>query len=137
MMPFALICLFVFTIICMAIFQQPVKTIVFFLITASICIGTAYLAGRGHEILWPKKKKELEIKDLPVIKELDDVIHHIENRGYNSAIILINAIKKDLRKEKATKIGERYIRCKNSPRCEIDLQKCPLNYSCKDFWPTN
>jgi hypothetical protein len=29
----------------------------------------------------------------------------------------------------------RYIGCKNSIKCEIDLQKCPLNNTCKDFSP--
>jgi ribosomal protein L19 len=29
------------------------------------------------------------------IKEFDDVIHHIKNKGYNSAIMLLKAMKKD------------------------------------------
>ena len=32
------------------------------------------------------------------IKELGDVIHHIENKGYNSSIILCKAIISDLKK---------------------------------------
>lgn len=32
------------------------------------------------------------------VKELDDVINHVENKGYNSAIILLKAMKKDLMK---------------------------------------
>jgi hypothetical protein len=32
------------------------------------------------------------------IKELGDVIHHIENKGYNSSIILCKAIRSDLEK---------------------------------------
>jgi len=37
------------------------------------------------------------------LKELDDVVHHIENKGYNSAIILVKAIKSDLEKLKEIK----------------------------------
>ena len=31
-----------------------------------------------------------------LIADIDSAIHHIQNKGYNSAIILLNAIKKDL-----------------------------------------
>jgi hypothetical protein len=79
-------------------------------------------------------------------KELDDVIIHIKGQAYNSALILSNAIKKDLTKfsaneididKKAHKMGERYVGCKNAIRCTVPLQECPLSLTCKDYWPTN
>jgi hypothetical protein len=43
------------------------------------------------------------------IKEFDDVIRHIENGGYNSAIILLRAMKHDAESAEGLKKSEKVL----------------------------
>jgi hypothetical protein len=137
--------------------QMPIQL----LIITAVIMFLAWLGGKGLDLLgignktipelFKKTKSWEDVQRTFVfesaIKELDDVIIHINGKAYNSAIILIKAIKKDLSKfskkteqtidQKAKKLGERYVGCKNAIRCSTPLQECPLNLSCKDYWPTN
>ena len=47
-----------------------------------------------------------------IIADIDSAIHHIQNKGYNSAIILLNAIKKDFESPTPTEPEGECAKCK-------------------------